>query len=411
MRPLLFSLFYLKADGDGCICYNSCMRNKVLIGGLIALWLLMWGVGWMIHSACAGAPMTQLGWVSIAGYDSEAYLNQACNINWLFSSSFRHPLMSLELSPIYILSATTADRLGPVAGKFCALGFFSLIGALTVLLLIVILRRLSLNGASRAAALALWLSFAHVWLLGGLAESFGPSQLLLLGVVVLLLHGVRDWRVWSALAAVSSGMTLTNGIKPLLVWMIGTKGAADRLRRLCTVAAVAAALAVVGAVVVMAKWVFLDKLGIVGGAQTIINDIAACFPQAEMTCGQRLWYAWHAFWCEPMMTHGAIIASDGPAAGYATYLPHAIAGVTLALCVASAAINFHRPIVKAVLAMVSVDFVLHVLLGWGATEGQIYCGHWFWCIPIFIALLPSKWPLLAFPLALAIAAHNIGLVL
>ena len=49
-------------------------------------------------------------------------------------------------------------------------------------------------------------------------------------------------------------------------------------------------------------------------------------------------------------------------------------------------------------AGLAIDAALHLALFWGMREGQIYCGHWFYVLPIFWAgaVAPAE-SLRAFP--------------
>ena len=38
-----------------------------------------------------------------------------------------------------------------------------------------------------------------------------------------------------------------------------------------------------------------------------------------------------------------------------------------------------------IFAMFSVDVIIHLVFFWGMREAQIYCGQWFYALPILIA--------------------------
>ena len=387
------------------------LNRKIILCGVL-LWTAFAGVGLSLHVACRNAPRNHLGWTDIAGYDSEGYVTWFNNVGSLFQVNHRHPVIGLVLSPVTVVGSFVGERMGDEAGKCAAIVAFSLLGAVSFLLLWVIVTDLGGDGLSRFGAAAIYLSFAHVWLLGGLAESFVASQLLLIAVVRMVQRQVRDGRLWLLMAALCGGVTITNGIKPLLAWLVGAErdseaGCACR-KELGRIACWIAALAAVGALGVCLKWRLVDGYGVATGMRIVADDIAACWLPQDVPFAHRLWLAWNAFWCEPMMLHGAVVGMTAVASPYATALPHLAAGGVLALCIVSVVRNWRHPLVWPVLAMVSVDIGLHVVAGWGLAEGQIYCGHWIWAIPILLALLPRCAAGFILILAAVIAVHNLA---
>ena len=43
-------------------------------------------------------------------------------------------------------------------------------------------------------------------------------------------------------------------------------------------------------------------------------------------------------------------------------------------------------------ATLAVDIVIHFVFFWGMDEAQIYCGHWFYVLPILVAGAIAKQP-------------------
>ena len=42
-------------------------------------------------------------------------------------------------------------------------------------------------------------------------------------------------------------------------------------------------------------------------------------------------------------------------------------------------------IMRIIVATLSIDIVIHFVFFWGMEEAQIYCGHWFYVLPILVA--------------------------
>ena len=385
------------------------LNRKIILYGVL-LWTAFAGVGLSLHVACRNAPKNHLGWTDIAGYDSEGYVTWFNNVGSLFQVNHRHPIIGLVLSPVTIVGSFVGERMGDEAGKCAAIVVFSLLGAVSSMLLWLIITDSGGSKPSRFGAAAIYLSFAHVWLLGGLAESFAASQLLLIVVVRMVQCQVRDGRLWLLMSVLCGGVTITNGVKPLLAWLVGGKRDAEsrcaRVKVLSRLAGWGAAWVAVGAFGICLKWWLVDGYGVETGVRIVADDIAACWLPQGSSFAHRLWLVWNAFWCEPMMLHGAVVGTTAVTSPYATALPHFAAGGVLVLCIVSVVRNWRHPLVWPVLAMVSVDMGLHVVAGWGLAEGQIYCGHWIWAVPILLALLPRCAAGFALAFAAVIAAHN-----
>ncbi len=382
---------------------------KRLIVLFVGLWLAFWACGVLIHRAAFGDALNDYAWVSLIGYDSARYLNGFCHIRRLFFVGLRHPLVMVICLPVFFVCPTIADRVGVEAAKVGALGFFAAVGAAAGVLLWTTMRRLGVSRCSAAVAFCLWLSFAHVWLLGGMAESFGLSLTALLGVVWMVARGVSNRWAWGAMVVCAGGVTSTNGIKPVLAWLLSVSREQRTKLPVRRIVFIGCGLALIGFAALAIKWMLMFG-GVIVGIVEGVRDVGTFFPASALSLSERMWFLWHSFWCEPMMLHGSIIGVDVVKTDYATWFPHVAGAAILSLCVWSAILNFRRPVVRVMLAMIACDFLLHVVVGWGFEEGQIYCGHWFWAIPILIALLPGRRSLAVVPFLPIVIAQNLSVV-
>lgn len=369
-------------------------RKWIIAIVFLGLWAAFWGFGVRLHQSCAGVEPNFLGWVSIDGYDSEGYLCQFIDMRSVLDLNSRHPVLRPLLLPVFAVASSLLDNFGPEAAKIGVLGFFAFVGAVNTLLLYLVLGRLGVGARMRIGSVLLWLSFSHVWLLGGMAESFALSIALLLSAVYLQARGVRDERVWLALAALTSGVTLTNGVKTLIAWR-------PERRQLVRVVCWCAAAAAVVPFVLAAKWVLVNHMTVTQGFFSIVDDARLGF--IGLTLRERLWYFWQAFLCDPICLHGPIISVDSITSGYPTVWPTLAVALVLACAAVGAVLNRRHPVVRTVLLFVACDVALHVVVGWGLHEGQIYCGHWFWSLPLFVALLPKRFDWVPFALTLCVA--------
>ncbi len=166
-----------------------------------------------------------------------------------------------------------------------------------------------------------------------------------------------------------------------------------------------------GAVVALAcKWLLIDGLTIPQALGFLRHDVGSGF--VPMSFAKRLWFAWNSFVCQPIVLPGPIVARDTLRDAYAWIGPHLLVAAVVVLAALGAWLRRSEAIVKTVLVWLAFDVLLHVVVGWGLDESQIYCGHWFWMLPIFVSFLPERRFVSPAVLALAalIAAENLRVV-
>ena len=343
----------------------------------LCLWAAMWAVGWWVHCACEGAPRGRLGFVDIASFDSEGYLRFFHHIHNLGSLMFRHPLFGPLMFPAFVFGPRLYDLFGAPAADFSVIGYFALIGAVNTCLLWLVTRSW--------AAIALWLSFPYTWLVGGMAESFGPSTTCLLTMLLMVRKGVRDWRAWTAVTIVTTGVTVSNGAKCALVsaWSIRD------WRRLAKLALVACAAVALAALLVVLKWHFLDRITLERGLETTLFETAS-WSNAVLADASRWRYAWELLYLEPIVMHGGPIIGNTVSPGYDSAWPHLYGLALLALALAGAWRGRRAPVVRALGMMLAVDFFIHVVCGWGIYQAQIYSAHWSFALPVLTSFALAR---------------------
>lgn len=76
--------------------------------------------------------------------------------------------------------------------------------------------------------------------------------------------------------------------------------------------------------------------------------------------------------------------------GFPSFCPKAgeiLSFGTLFMAAISAVVNLKTSLVKMMLAMFSVDVVIHLGFFWGMDEPFVFAGHWIWMVPVLIGLL------------------------
>jgi len=235
-------------------------------------------------------------------------------------------------------------------------------------------------------------------------------------VVTLLMvrRKVTDLRMWGGMALLAGGVTITNGIKPVVAFFCSSGRGLETLkflrRNLKTVLIAVGLVGTAFAALEVAKWRFIDGKSIAYEVE-MGYDYISCWFSGGFSFVERMRRIWEIFLLEPVLTHGVIFGPkdahglDFLPLGYGLPIPHVVGAVLYGLCGWSAWKNRRDAVVRAALAMVSFDFLLHVVVGWGLVEAQIYCGHWFYVLPVLLAGLKGRW--WKFALAVALAAWNL----
>lgn len=378
---------------------------------LLVLWVLFGAFGIALHRhATAFYEARPAPVASIAGLDGEVYLKRYCSIFSMFRMRKRHPAADLVTAPAFLVGAMVEPKAGPEAAKIANILLFAAVGAATVALIRLL--------TGDTASTALFLSFAYTWLLSGSPELFAVSQLILVATLLLVKRQVDDIRVWAGMTLLACGTTITNAVKPVAAFLVllpRNPGLLLALRRQARKILIGLlVLAAAAAAVETAKWFLIDRMSLADEFRMGWEYVVKWF-SGGFGFGERLARTWEMFFCEPLMTHGAIFGQanedglDILPLGYRNALPHAVCAALFALCTWSAWRNRRDTVVQAALAMFAFDFLLHVALGWGLCEAQIYCGHWMFIVPILIAGVQGKWWKYAF--AAVIFAWNLQCVL
>lgn len=382
---------------------------KVKIAVVLALWVLFGAFGVAVYQKTKTVDDKGMGFVTVAGLDGDVYLRRYCDMVSLFRMRKRHPAEAIVAAPFAIVGSSVNEKAGEDAAKIALVAMSAALAAATVCLLWLVTKD--------AGAMALWLSFAYVWLLASAPELFAVSQAILIGTLLMVRRGVKDCRAWVGMAALAGGTTVTNVIKPLVAWGVSLwhdrtawAGLRQNGRRL----ALGALIALVAlAAIEVGKWYLIDRMSpaeeIAIGWQYVTKWFSGGFG-----LGERLARIWEMFFLEPLMTHGAIFGqanADGLdllPLGYSLPLPHVVGAGLYGLCAWGAWKGRREPVVQAALAMVAFDVLLHVVIGWGLVEAQIYCGHWMFVVPVLISGLAGRW--WKFALAAAVFGWNLQFV-
>lgn len=325
------------------------------------------------------------------GFDYNAHGRLFSDYRLILFTRFRHPLFGWLMSPIPLLLQPVA-RISFVAFWACLSAIFSAIVTACVWLVFRIAARIEGVGRIRAAVCAgAFASFGYMRYLAAGPESFAVSMLLALVVLWWGLHspfaqdgfapGFRrklDRSAWGVLFFLSGGITITQGVKTAVAYVVSRKMTKRTWFAIC---GGAAALALAGALFYVVKLVLLG-----GGGRTIgggVEELLASIPHG-LSWAQRLRML-EMFFCEPLIPHGAPYSASKLTAGYASWWQYAACAAIYALAAVGAWRGRRTLLVRIIAATFAVDAAIHFAFFWGMQEAQIYCGHWFYALPLLIA--------------------------
>ncbi len=320
----------------------------------------------------------------VHGFDYNALGCLLSDHRLILFTRFRHPLFGWLLSPIPLFGERIA-RISGMAFWVYLSAIFSAFVTAGVWMAYRIAASIEGVGKLRAAACsAVFACFGYVRYLAAVPESFSVSMLLALAVlwwsVASPFRDVReklDRGVWALLAFLAGGMTITQGLKVVFAYVVSRRVGKREMAWLCGGAAVIAA----------AFTVFYSvKICLLGGGATLagrFDELFSCIPHG-LTWETRLRML-EMFFCEPIIPHGVPYEVSEIASGYGSWWPYAVCGAVYALALVGVWRMRRTLLVRVVGAMFAVDVVIHLVFFWGMAEAQIYCGHWFYAIPLLVA--------------------------
>lgn len=346
----------------------------------VGLWLAYFGFGlW----ARRQFPLDALG--AIHGWDFNGLAEILSDYRQLSFIRFRHPFFGFFLSPIPLLLGRLA-RQDYLAYWSCLSFIFA--GFTTLGVWLVYRLSLALDGVGRVRAAlctAAFAAFAYVRYMSVGPESYPISMALALATLLWIVYtrrhevGMRtDLAVWGALFFFAGGMTITQGVKVVLAYLV-----THRLTRRAWGWLVGGGLGILS----LGAAFYLLKLVVFGDES---RTVEAAFRELWAVVPQGI--GWSArlrmlemFFCEPIIPHGVSYVESKILTGYAAWWPYAVCGAIYLLAARGAWRLRREPVLRAAAAMFAVDFVIHLVFFWGMDEAQIFCGHWFYLLPVLAA--------------------------
>lgn len=346
--------------------------------------------GMILHHVRGGFWSLFFGHYHVSGYDSFIYLT-LCRMQDVFAR-FRHPLLAILIYPFsvghqWLMTETGLNLCHYIVGLWLvAAGVYSFV------LLHRILHELVGVGRRDSLLLTLFLfSMGHIMVASVVPDHFAFSLLMLLLSLYVMGRHLREgtpvspW-VTGALMLLTSGITTTNGLKPLIAdWMM-TGRHFWRPRRLL--------------VTTLIPTMLLAGACYVQYGTGLIFDY---HPQPAKTAEAQPRETFYAHWIrtqesrtealvhnvfgEGLMLHRDHLLEDvnGPRPVIVPYR-HALqygVGAVIALLLAGGMIcGRHDRLMQLCMAWTGLDALLHIGFGFGLNEPYIFTAHWAFVIPL-----------------------------
>ena len=337
------------------------------------MWLGYWAFALWIR---ADLDVTAAGF-QINGYDYADYVWHFTDCRSVFYPRPRHPLWGVIFLPI----SAVCSGLNSLSPAICLVVINGGFAAVMTACVYMVVR---LSNGSRIMGM-MYAGFASSLLLGGMPESFGVSALLSLIALDWLVRGRDSRKRWLALEIVAGGITITQGIKLLLLHcgLVSKETAAVRCKRLlvagmwCVLAGCAIGMMFVS-VWALRKWLNPEYSRTLSD---MLGGLTHEFSYGEMPWADRF-EKWWVFLSEPLLTRGASFSDNMIASGYPNKYLMLLLLPPFAYSVIGMWLGRKSRLVRAVLFMLSVDVLIHFVCGWGMYEPHLYAGHWTFAVPI-----------------------------
>lgn len=321
------------------------------------------------------------------GYDTAAHMtveHKMISLRHIFSWNFRHPLLNiLFLPPLlvdYFLSLFDFNFKWEIFTIYS-----SLISSYTGLLLYKIL---SIICAKRTAIilLILFYSFAHTILLSIQVDSFIYSMLFLVMLLLVYITNKHNKYINNVLFFALTGTTLTNIVKfAIYSYFISQRRIKEMLLAFykSTILFLCIFLFTIPD---LFNRLFIQHLG-------LKYSIMAQTMDYRGTSLNKMHLFITNFISEPFIFHykdNLLYANDTiNLPPYSNIICNLIILAIICLSIISIIINYKNSIVQLFISFFAIDIFIHYIIGYGIEEGQLFCGHWFFFIPIIIGLLDT----------------------
>lgn len=329
-------------------------------------------------------PLGMLGYDTVGHLEYEPMMICSNNIlNW----NLRHPLYRLLLFPIIIINeGLLLIGINISWPLFLASSTWML--SCSGLFIFKILRSLQLSIKESSLLLSLFCSFAHVIMLSIQVETFVMSMFFCTFMTLLFMNQFHNKFSDSILFLGIAGTTSTNFAKFVfyqLLEEINIKKSFTRFMKSIPTFCLLFALTTPNLVTRL-----IERPR--GFLYAVVGD-SFNFRGSDIS-NWKLFF--ENFLSEPLIFHhttGIIYSQETIyLPNYASLWYYLPISIIFLLVILSVLLNWQQKLIQLFCCCFSFDLFMHFGIGYGMEEGQLFCGHWFFFIPIVLGVLFANQP-------------------
>lgn len=305
--------------------------------------------------------------------------------SFMLLESVRHPCIYLLLCPFLVLFAIIRVLFGKYVLHILFIMFlFNYVGASTVSIIYKYSHNLlGLDNRRSLIICSLYGVFAHVFLLSLFPETFLLSAWVLLIMTYLTTENILFKKKIPLVTniimfCIISGITITNSLKALIA-----EAFQRNKRKIKTI--IISGLVCLGFIVFsflttyLLSLMFYGKLNFYDGSASFVSSVF------DLEWKELI----HRMFFEPILFHHNydFISPGGVSVSleYNTLFAAFTCLILYVLLGISIIVSIRERVVLLLLSFISVDFLIHVICGFGIAEPYIYSLHWLFTFPLLIA--------------------------
>ena len=318
----------------------------------------------------------------IMGYDSDFYIGEGRNpklmLNKLVSWNLRHPLYVMINYPILLIDALLPSRLHWAIFAV----FSSIIMAGSNLLIYKICKQVIVGDVSTLISIILFSTFAHIMLLSGLAETYVLTIYFVLLLILFALTKKTTRISDNVIFAILTGTTLTNCI---YFFFVKVWEKAGNIKQAVITTIMSTYLFIPLFVITMTGLAFRYFVKHIPLMEAILNDTHKFVHDSNI----QLTTIWNHYFADPFLFHytdQVVHTSNAEALPAYPSIFYHITIIFLLLFALWGVVKSNVILRNICLSFFAYNIIIHFVCGYGNNELQLFCGHWLFFVPIFIAI-------------------------
>lgn len=318
----------------------------------------------------------------IMGYDSDFYIGEGRNAKLMLSKilswNLRHPLYVMINYPVLLV-----DALLPSTLHWAVFAVFSsIMMAGSNLLIYKICKQASVGELSALISITLFSTFAHIMLLSGQAETYVLTIYFVLLLILFALTKNSTLFSDNIIFAILTGATITNCIYFFFVKIWEKAG---NIRQAIITTLKSTFLFIPLFVITMTGLAYRYFFKHIPLMEAILNDTHKFVHDSHI----QLTTIWNHYFAEPFLFHytdQVVHTSNAETLPSYPSIYYHIIILFLLLFALWGVVKAKTLLRNICLSFFAYNMIIHFICGYGNNELQLFCGHWLFFVPIFIAI-------------------------